>query len=140
MSGTAVLAAGAYVGTGVLFRGRPGPVEQAVFSTANHGARRHAVLRVPQQLGTPWTLPVLAVGGLATGRPHLALRAACALPLEKALEVGLKKILQRPRPARVDDEVELRDDAPTEGPSYPPATPRSRPPGCCSQPRSCPGR
>ncbi|HET6561603.1 MAG TPA: phosphatase PAP2 family protein [Marmoricola sp.] len=52
-------------------------------------------------------------------RPHLVLVAGCALPLEKALEVGLQKIFDRKRPAQTDPDVRLRDDAPTDGPSYP---------------------
>jgi undecaprenyl-diphosphatase len=77
------------------------------------------VLRVPLQLGTPWILPGLALGALAARRAHLALVAACALPVEKGLEVGLKKILNRPRPAQGDPDAVMHDDAPEEGPSYP---------------------
>ena len=77
------------------------------------------MLRVPQQLGTPWMLPGVALGAITLRRPHLAVIAACALPLEKALEVGLKKIIDRKRPAQTDPDAMLHDDAPQDGPSYP---------------------
>ena len=51
-------------------------------------------------------------------RPHLAVSAALALPLEKGLEVGVKELVRRRRPAEVLDAT-LHDDAPTEGGSYP---------------------
>ena len=73
---------------------------------------------MPQQLGTPWTLPATALLALLLGRPRLALAAGLALPVEKALEVGVKKVARRPRPARVLY-AELHDDAPVDGPSYP---------------------
>jgi undecaprenyl-diphosphatase len=45
--------------------------------------------------------------------------AGVALPLEKGLEVGLKNIVRRKRPAKADPEAVLHDDAPEAGPSYP---------------------
>ena len=107
-----------YTALGWLFRDRPGPVEAAVFATANHHGRNHPALRAPQQLGTPWVLRALA-GAAALRRPHLALAAGLALPLEKALEVGLKKVVDRERPAQADPDAVLHDDAPEDGPSYP---------------------
>ncbi len=64
-------------------------------------------------------LPALAAGALVARQPHLALAAALALPWEKGLEIGARKALPRFRPAQSDPAVRLRDDAPTEGPSYP---------------------
>lgn len=113
------LAAGGYVGLGAATRRGPGRGEYALFHYANHEARDHPALRVPQQLGTPWVLPLLAVLATLTHRPHLAVQSAVALPLSKGLEVLVKKLLGRPRPAQDDPRARLRDDAPTEGPSYP---------------------
>lgn len=108
-----------YVLLGWRFRHAPGRLEQRAFALMNHHGKNHPVLRVPQQLGTPWMLPGLAIGGFALRRPHLAVIAGCALPMEKALEVGLKKVVDRKRPAQVDPEAVLHDDAPEDGPSYP---------------------
>jgi undecaprenyl-diphosphatase len=115
----ALVAAGAYVGLGVAVRGRPGRREWQAFRATNHDTRSRPLLRVPQQLGTPWVLPAVAVAAFLGRRPRLAVAAAAALPLEKALEVGLKKVLGRLRPAQVDPDVELHADAPVDGPSYP---------------------
>jgi undecaprenyl-diphosphatase len=76
------------------------------------------VLRVPQQLGTPWVLPLLGVGAAWRRRGSLALAAGVALPVEKACEVAVKKVTFRRRPA-LETRVELRDDAPVFGSSYP---------------------
>jgi membrane-associated phospholipid phosphatase len=113
------LAAGtAYVALGAMVRnGSSG--DSRVFGALNHHSSSQPALRAPQQLGTPWTLPLLGLVGFWTRRPHLALWGAAALPLEKAGEVGLKKVLGRLRPARVDPRTQLHDDAPTDGPSYP---------------------
>jgi membrane-associated phospholipid phosphatase len=108
-----------FVALGLVCRGRPARTERRVFHATNHHTSGRPVLRVPQQLGTPWVLPSLALLGLLTHRPHLAVTAAAALPLEKGLEVGAKKLLARRRPSQVDPHVELHDDAPEEGPSYP---------------------
>jgi undecaprenyl-diphosphatase len=115
----ALLAGASYLGLAVAVRGEPAGAERALFRATNHDMPTLRLLRVPQQLGTPWVLPALAVGGFVTHRPHLAVAAAFALPLEKGLEVGVKKSLQRSRPAAVEPEAELRDDAPREGSSYP---------------------
>jgi membrane-associated phospholipid phosphatase len=48
----------------------------------------------------------------------LAVAAALALPVEKALEVGIKNVRPVPRPVYVEPTV-LRDDAPVEGESFP---------------------
>lgn len=115
----AVTAGLAYLGLGPLAARDPQLWERVVFRAVNHDARGSApLLRVPQQLGTPWLLPAMAAFAFSTRRPHLAVAAGVALPLEKAFEVGVKKIAQRRRPAQVLD-TELHDDAPTEGPSYP---------------------
>jgi hypothetical protein len=119
---TAVVSAMLYVAVGTVCGGEPGRRERRLFAAANHDVGHQALLRVPQQLGTPWVLPTLSVVGFCTHRRHLAVTGACALPVEKALEVALKKVLQRDRPARVDPEVELRDDAPAQGP-FPPLRP-----------------
>jgi membrane-associated phospholipid phosphatase len=62
---------------------------------------------------------VLPVLGFWTRRPHLAVAGTLALPLEKAAEVGVKKLTGRRRPAQVGTTVELHDDAPATGESYP---------------------
>lgn len=74
---------------------------------------------MPQQLGTPWALPVLALLGILTHRPRLAVSAACAVPLEKLLEAALKRGFARQRPAREDSDTVLHDDAPADGGSFP---------------------
>ena len=92
--------------------------ERASFRKVNQGGKA-PVLRLPQQMGTPWVLPALALIGFQTHRPQLAVSAALALPVEKALEVGVKKVTDRRRPAKDVPDARLRDDAPTDGPSYP---------------------
>jgi len=92
--------------------------ERSAFDLANGIEHELPALRIPQQLGTPWLLPTMAAFGFWTHRPHLAVSAALALPLEKGLEVGVKNLTRRRRPAQAVDPL-LRDDAPTEGPSYP---------------------
>lgn len=114
------LAAGAgYVGLVPLARLDPTGPERRLFRAMN-GTTWGSLpaLRVPQQLGTPWVLPGVAVVGFFTHRPALAVSGALALPLEKGLEVGVKLLFERRRPAQVLD-AELHDDAPTEGGSYP---------------------
>lgn len=90
-----------------------------MFETVNRSGERLSFLRVPQQLGTPWVLPGLAVLAAVTGRRRLALASALAVPVEKACEVSTKRIVRRPRPAQASASPKLRDDAPREGPSYP---------------------
>jgi undecaprenyl-diphosphatase len=108
----------AYIALGTVSGRRAPDWEKAAVRFAN-GRGEAPVLRLPQQLGTPWTLPALALFGLWTRRPHLAVAGSLALPVEKAAEVGVKKLTQRRRPAQVDTPVELRDDAPASGESYP---------------------
>jgi membrane-associated phospholipid phosphatase len=108
-----------YLALGLVSRRPPRGLEHRLFASVNHDRDEQPLWRLPQQLGTPWTLPALAVAGFLRGRPHLTVVAACALPVEKGLEVGLKKVLQRKRPARADPRAVLHDDAPEEGPSYP---------------------
>lgn len=115
-----LVAAGAllvYLATTIVYRHRPRPAELSLFRAVNDvsGTR---LLRVPQQLGTPWALPVAAVGLAVCGRRHDAVAAGLCLPVEKAVEVGTKKLVQRPRPV-LETPTALRDDAPVEGPSYP---------------------
>lgn len=116
---TAVAGLAGYLVLGWRFQDPPGTLEQRLFAAVNHAGTTHPLLRLPQQLGTPWTLPGTAVCALLLRRPHLAVVAGCALPLEKALEVGLKKVVDRARPAQADPDAVLHDDAPEEGPSYP---------------------
>lgn len=92
--------------------------ERRLFTIVNEGNGSTPVLRVPQQLGTPWVLPAMSVFAFWANRPRLMVAAAFALPLEKASEVGIKKVTRRRRPAQVVDAT-LHDDAPTDGPSYP---------------------
>jgi membrane-associated phospholipid phosphatase len=115
----ALTALSVYVALGAWADGRPGRRERRVFGKVNHDTDRQPLLRVPQQLGTPWVLPGLAVLGFLTHRPHLAVTAAAALPLEKALEVGVKKLFHRDRPSKADPRADLEDDAPVEGSSDP---------------------
>ena len=103
---------------GAVYNGRPPRHERRAFHQVNHRAGSQPWLRVPQQLGTPWTLPTVAVIAALRGEHRLAIAALVALPAEKGLEVGTKKIVDRPRPAQVLA-PHLRDDAPTDGPSYP---------------------
>jgi membrane-associated phospholipid phosphatase len=114
----AVACAAASVAVGALAAGDPSPWEQGLFRAVNRRGGSAPLLRLPQQLGTPWLLPLVAAGAWVTGRPHLAVAAGAALPVEKGLEVGVKKLVDRRRPTRVL-EARLRDDAPTTGPSYP---------------------
>ena len=108
----------AYVALGAVSAERTPRWERAALLAANRWGDA-PLLRLPQQLGTPWTLPALAVAGFWTRRPHLAVSGALALPVEKAAEVGVKKLTRRRRPAQVSAEVDLHDDAPASGESYP---------------------
>jgi len=107
-----------FVGLGAVAAGHPHRWERGLFRVANQGGGSIPALRIPQQLGTPWLLPTMAVLGWVAKRPRLMVAAALALPAEKGLEVGVKKVVDRRRPAQVL-EPDLHDDAPTEGPSYP---------------------
>jgi membrane-associated phospholipid phosphatase len=107
-----------YLGLGPLASRDPHRWERGLFSAVNSGGGSMPALRIPQQLGTPWLLPAMAVIGWLTKRPRLMVSAGVALPLEKGAEVVVKKVVNRRRPAQVMD-PNLHDDAPTEGPSYP---------------------
>jgi len=111
VAGTGYLAATAW------FSSRPRRVELAAFRATNAGGE-YAVLRLPQQLGTPWALVGAALLQLARGRPRKALAVGLLLPIEKAVEVATKHLTDRPRPVYVTP-TELRDDAPVDGSSYP---------------------
>lgn len=115
----ALVGGAGYVALGVVAARDPGPRERLLFRRVNEYGGALTALRVPQQLGTPWTLPAIALAGFVTHRPHLGITAGLAVPAEKALEVGLKLVAQRTRPARIIPRVELQDDAPEDGPSYP---------------------
>ena len=108
----------AYAVLGAVYSGRPPRHERRAFRQVNRRAGDQPWLRVPQQLGTPWTLPTVGVVAALRGEHRLALAALAALPTEKGLEVCTKKLVDRPRPAQVLA-PRLRDDAPTDGPSYP---------------------
>lgn len=107
-----------FVGLTSLVADRHPRPDRRLFAALNHHESEPAVLRVLQQLGTPWVLPATAGAALVTGRRRLAVAAALALPVEKALEVGIKKVRTTPRPLHVEPTV-LRDDAPVEGGSFP---------------------
>jgi membrane-associated phospholipid phosphatase len=115
----ALVCAVAYAGAGAAASRHARRWEHTAFHEVNHALGSAPVLRVPQQLGTPWMLPGLATVAFYRHQPHLAVAAAVALPVEKALEVGIKMIVRRRRPANEDDGARLRDDAPAAGPSYP---------------------
>lgn len=94
------------------------PADRRLFALVNDHRDEPTAVRVLQQAGTPWVLPTTALVAFLTGRRRLALSAALALPVEKALEVGIKKARPTPRPLYVEPTV-LRDDAPVEGESFP---------------------
>ena len=107
------------LGLGPIAARDPRRWECAAFRAANHDVGGSLpVLRVPQQLGRPGCCPRWARSGSLPGGRTLAAAAGLAVPVEKAFEVGVMKIIQRRRPAQVLA-TELHDDAPTEGPSYP---------------------
>jgi membrane-associated phospholipid phosphatase len=114
-----MLATVGYLALGMRFRRSVGRTERGLFARFNHRKEDITGLRAPQQLGSPWVLPVLGLVGFLTRRPHLAVTATLALPLEKAMEHSVKKLLDRPRPARADGHSEQRDGAPKDGPSFP---------------------
>ena len=114
---TCATACGVVAGAAAL-AGRHPTLDRRVFATLNHHRAEPAALRVVQQLGTPWVLPVTSGLAAVTGRRRLAIAAAVALPVEKLCEVGLKKLRPTQRPLYVEPTV-LRDDAPVEGGSFP---------------------
>jgi membrane-associated phospholipid phosphatase len=92
-------------------------VERHLFMRVNDGPDWRW-LRIPQQLGTPWSLVGVSAILMTRGERSRAVAAALALPAIKGLEVAIKETLGRPRPLyRVP--TELRDDAPVEGGSFP---------------------
>lgn len=93
-------------------------LDRWVFETLNDHASEPVPVRLVQQLGTPWILPGTALAARLTGRRRFALAAALALPVEKGLEVGIKKVRPTVRPLYVQPTA-LRDDAPVEGESFP---------------------
>jgi membrane-associated phospholipid phosphatase len=115
---TAVIVSGAgYLAAAAAARGVPERAERRLFLAVN-GPRDRVLLRVPQQLGTPWVLPGVAAIAFTLGRRRLGAAAVLALPVEKGCEVLTKEIVARPRPGRVLP-TDLHDDAPTDGASYP---------------------
>ena len=102
----------------VAFRSRAtGPGERAVFGVINSAGQRPE-LRVAQQWGVPWTLPLVAALAAVRRRPRHALAALASLGLTKGAEVATKRLRPRPRPVYVQPTA-LRDDAPVEGGSMP---------------------
>lgn len=114
----ALAALAGYLALGLLAPRGPARWERTAFRALNRGGTIHP-LRVPQQLGTPWVLPGISLLAFWRSRPHLAVAAALALPLEKGLEVSVKYLTGRLRPAKASPGADLHDDAPTSGPSYP---------------------
>jgi undecaprenyl-diphosphatase len=104
---------------GTQLSGRPGPSELWAMRAANRDRVDHAWWWPVQQLGTPGVLPLIAVVAWLRKHRRLAMTAALALLVEKPSEVAIKRLLPRLRPARVDPDIRLLDDAPSEGPSYP---------------------
>lgn len=107
----------AYVATVLRYRHDPRPGELRLFRWLNDLPEMNW-LRVPQQLGTPWGPVATALVMAARGRTVDAAVALLVLPVEKCVEVGTKKVIQRPRPLFGAPTV-LRDDAPVDGPSMP---------------------
>ncbi|SFC34062.1 PAP2 superfamily protein [Nocardioides terrae] len=95
----------------------PGRRERAVFERVNDSGGQ-PWLRVPQQWGTPWTLPAVAALAAVRRQGRWAVVVLACLPVEKGIEVATKKVRPRPRPLYVQPTV-LRDDAPIEGGSMP---------------------
>jgi membrane-associated phospholipid phosphatase len=113
----ALVCFGAYLGIVIRYSGHPSQGERAVFERINSGAE-HPWLRIPQQWGTPWTLPALAAVSVARGRMRVAVSALVCIPAEKVVEVATKRWRERPRPIYIQPTA-LRDDAPVEGGSMP---------------------
>lgn len=117
-AGWASVAAFSVVGLAALVADRHPPADRRVFAALNDHRHEPRILRGFQQLGTPWVLPATAVVAALARRHRLAIAAGLALPLEKGLEVSIKKLRPTPRPLYVEPTV-LRDDAPVEGESFP---------------------
>jgi len=115
-----LLSGGAYLALAAVAARNPQRWERRTFPRINHNGGTLSALRLPQQMGTPWMLPSIGLFGFWTHRPHLAVSGLLALPMEKSLEVGVKKLSKRRRPSQAQPEqTTLRDDAPADGPSYP---------------------
>jgi membrane-associated phospholipid phosphatase len=114
LTGAVIYSALAYVAAG-----GPDKWERGSFREVNHTGGLMPVLRVPEQLGTPWVLPLTGAAAFHTHRPHLAVSATLALPTEKGLEVVVKQLTQRGRPAQTMARPRLRADAPASGSSFP---------------------
>lgn len=97
--------------------GEPGRRERALFALVNSADQRFE-LRVAQQWGIPWTLPLVAAVAAARRRPRHAVVALVAMGATKGTEVATKKLRCRPRPLYVQPTA-LRDDAPLDGGSMP---------------------
>jgi membrane-associated phospholipid phosphatase len=108
-----------YVGVALVARRHEERWEAEALEGLNGELGRRPLLWLAQQFGTPWVLPGVAAIAFWRRQPHLAVAAALALPVEKALEVGIKKVVRRRRPAQSPHDTRLRDDAPADGPSYP---------------------
>jgi membrane-associated phospholipid phosphatase len=106
-----------YAALAVRYSGPASRRERALFERINSRGE-HRWLRLPQQWGTPWTLPLVALLAIGRGRVRVALAALACLPVEKAIEVTTKRWRKRPRPVYVQATA-LRDDAPVEGGSMP---------------------
>lgn len=103
--------------TGLALRGISDE-EREAFAASNHQPRRD-LYKLPEQLGTPAALLGLGAVGLFRRDLRLFLAAPVCLALEKAAEVGTKKIVQRRRPAGDRIASRIHPGAPTDGPSYP---------------------
>ena len=110
-------AAAGYLALSARWGRRADSLERQWFPVVN-GDRDLPVLRVPQQLGTPWSLVATSCFLAARGHRVDGLAALAALPVEKGVEVLSKKLLQKQRPVKVLP-TRLLDDAPSEGPSFP---------------------
>jgi membrane-associated phospholipid phosphatase len=92
--------------------------ERRAFRRINRLDLPYPVLWPFQQLGTPWLLPGTAVVAALSGRRRLAVAAGLGLPVEKAVEIAVKKAVPVPRPARLMATIR-RGDAPASGESFP---------------------
>jgi membrane-associated phospholipid phosphatase len=109
----------AYAALGPVASRTPPRWEQEALTATNDGPDLPP-LRLPQQLGTPWTLGTLGVGAFLLRRPHLAVTSLLGLCMVKVVEASTKKVAARRRPGQVLERVRLRDDAPrSDDKSYP---------------------
>jgi membrane-associated phospholipid phosphatase len=114
-----VVGASGYAFTAVRGKNHPGRVERRAFTVLNSSGEPSRLRWLAQQVDTPWTLPVLVLAALRSGRNRLAAASLVTLGLGKAVE-GLTKLAEdRRRPAEVMPGPQLRDDPPREGASFP---------------------